>query len=326
MKNALTAAAAWAFVVMAAMPGAAQQQQEYPAKPVRVIVSFPPGSTPDIVARTIAPVLHQALGQPFIVENRSGAAGNAGADAVAKATPDGHTLLVSTNGPVAINHLLYQHLPYDPMRDLAPITLLVRAPQILVAGAEVPARDFPSFIAYAKANPGKISYGSVGNGSASHLAMEDLKLKTGIDVVHVPYRGFPAAVTDLVGGEIQTMFVIASGVLAQIEAGKVKALAIAAEKRWPAAPGIPTLGELGLAGAESYAWIGLLAPAKTPPEVIARLNAAAGKALLLPEPRAALEKQGFEIVASSTETFDEHRRAEAARWGGVIQRMGIKAE
>jgi tripartite-type tricarboxylate transporter receptor subunit TctC len=324
MKKAFTAALA--LGVMAAMQAAAQPAPEYPAKPVRVIVSFPPGSTPDVTARTIAPVLHQALGQPFIVENRSGKAGNIGADAAAKAAPDGHTLLVSTNGPVAINHLLYKDLPYDPMHDLAPVTLLVRAPQILVAGNAVPARDLGALIAYAKANPGKMSYGSVGHGSASHLVMEDLKLKAGIEAAHVPYRGIPAAVSDLVDGEIQMMFAIASGVLPQIEAGKLKALAVTAEKRWPAAPDIPTLGELGLGGTESYAWIGLLAPAKTPREAIARLNAATINALLLPEPRIVLEKQGFEIVAEGPEAFEQYRRSEARRWAEVIERTGAKAE
>jgi tripartite-type tricarboxylate transporter receptor subunit TctC len=323
MKRGFTAVLC-ALATLAAVPAAAQQS--YPDKPVRVVVSFPPGSTPDIAARTIAPALHQTLGQPFIVENRSGAAGNIGADAVAKAPPDGYTLLVSTNGPVAINHLLYGDIPYDPMKDLAPITLLVRAPQILVIGNEVPATDFKSFLAYAKTNPGKMSYGSVGNGSASHLTMEDLRLKAGIDIVHVPYRGFPAAVTDLVGGQIQTMFAIASGVLPQIEAGKMKGIAITAEKRWPAASSLPTLGELGYPGAESYAWIGLLAPAKTPPEILERLSAATVKALAAPEQRQGLEKQGFEVVGGSPEAFDKYRRAEAARWGEVIKRTGAKVE
>jgi tripartite-type tricarboxylate transporter receptor subunit TctC len=323
MKRGFTAVFC-ALAIFAAAPASAQQ--DYPMKPVRVIVSFPPGSTPDIAARTIAPELHQSLGQPFVVENRSGAAGNIGADAVAKAAPDGYTLLVSTNGPVAINQLLYGDIPYDPMKDLAPIALLVRAPQILVVGNEVPATDFKSFLAYAKANPGKMSYGSVGNGSASHLTMEDLKRKTGIDIVHVPYRGFPAAVTDLVGGQIQTMFAIASGVLPQIEAGKMKGIAITAEKRWPTAPNVPTLGELGYPGAESYAWIGLLAPAKTPPEIIARLNTATLKALAAPKQRQGLEKQGFEVVGGSAAAFDEYRHAEAARWGDVIKRTGAKVE
>jgi tripartite-type tricarboxylate transporter receptor subunit TctC len=322
MKLGLTAV----LGALAALAAPAAAQQTYPAKPVRVIVSFPPGSTPDIAARTIAPALHQTLGQPFVVENRSGAAGNIGADAVAKAAPDGYTLLVSTNGPVAINQLLYPDLPYDPMKDLAPIALLLRAPQILVIGNEVPAAEFKSFLAYAKANPGKMSYGSVGNGSASHLTMEDLAFKTGIDIVHVPYRGFPAAVTDLVGGRIQTMFAIASGVLPQIEAGKMKAIAITAEKRWPAAPAVPTLGELGYPGAESYAWIGFLAPAKTPHRVIERLGAATLKALAAPEQRESLEKQGFEVVGGNAEAFDQYRRAEAMRWGEVIKRTGVKIE
>jgi tripartite-type tricarboxylate transporter receptor subunit TctC len=322
--NRIFAAFLCALASLAAVPASAQQ--DYPNKAARIIVSFPPGSTPDIAARTIAPALHQLLGQPFVVDNRSGAAGNIGGDTVAKAAPDGYTLLVSTNGPVAINQLLYSEMPYDPMKDLAPVSLLVRAPQVLVIGRDVPASDFKGFVEYARKHPAKMSYGSVGNGSASHLTMEDLKLKAQIDLVHVPYRGFPGAVTDLVGGQIQTMFAIASGVLPQIESGNMKGIAITSEKRWPAAPTIPTLGELGYPNSESYAWIGLLAPAKTPPDIIARLHAATVKALGMSEQHTALEKQGFEVVGSTPEAFETYRQAEAARWGEVIRRTGAKAE
>ncbi|MBX6366961.1 MAG: tripartite tricarboxylate transporter substrate binding protein [Rhodospirillales bacterium] len=322
MKNAF-AALLVALALLAAPPAAAQR--DYPTKPVRVIVSFPSGSMPDIAARTIAPALHQALGQPFIIENRSGAARNTGAEAVAKAPPDGHTLLVSTNGPIAIDQLLHTDLPYDPMRDLAPVVLLVRAPQILVVGNAFPADDFKSFIGHAKRNPGKISYGSVG-GSVGHLAMEDLKAKFGVEIVHVPYRDFRTAVDDLLAGRIQAMFAMGNSVLPQLESGKMKGLAITSAERWPAAPNLPTLAELGYAGAESYVWIGLLAPARTPAPIIERLNEAAEAALAAPEQRKALEKQGFEIVGGSAEAFDRHRRAEAKHWAEVIKRTGAKAE
>lgn len=323
MKNAI-AALLCALALLAAPPAAAQR--DYPAKPVRVIASFPSGSIPDIAARTIAPALHQALGQPFIIENRTGAAGNTGAEAVAKAAPDGHTLLVSTNGPAAIDQLLYTDLPYDPMRDLAPVALLVRAPQILVVGSAFPAHDFKSFIGHAKSNPGKISYGSVGGGSVGHLAMEDLKAKSGIEIVHAPYRDFRTAVDDLLAGRIQAMFAMGNSVLPHLESGKMKGLAITTAKRWPAAPDLPTLAELGYPGAESYVWIGLLAPARTPAPIIERLNEAAETALAAPEQRKALEKQGFEIVGGSAEAFDRDRRAEAARWAEVVKRTGAKAE
>lgn len=322
MKNAF-AALLFALALLAAPPAAAQR--DYPAKPVRVIASFPSGSIPDIAARTIASALHQAFGQPFIIENRTGAAGNTGAEAVAKAAPDGHTLLVSTNGPTAINQLLYSDLPYDPMRDLAPVALLVRVPQILVVGKAFPADDFKSFIGHAKRHPGKISYGSAA-GSVGHLAMEDLKAKSGIEIVHVPYRDFRTAVDDLLVGRIQTMFAMGNSVLPHLESGKMKGLAITAENRWPAVPNLPTLAELGYPSAQSYVWIGLLAPARTPALIIERLNEAAEAALAAPDQRKALEKQGFEIVGGSAEAFDRRRRAEAARWAEVVKRTGAKAE
>jgi tripartite-type tricarboxylate transporter receptor subunit TctC len=302
------------------------QAQDYPNKPVKVVVSFPPGTTPDITARTVTPYLSQLLGQPFVIDNRSGAGGNIGADAVAKSPPDGYTLLVSTNGPVAINQALYKEMPYDVMNDLAPISLLVTAPQILVVGNELPVKSVKEFVDYARGNPGKMSYGTTGNGSASHLTMEDLKLREKIDIVHVPYRGFPQAVGDLVGGQIQTMFAIAAGVLPQVSGGKMRGIAITSSKRSAAAPDLPTMVELGYEGFESYAWIGLLAPAKTPPEIIAKLSEATMKTLRMPEAREALQKQGYDVVGGTAAEFDAFRRAEAAKWGEVIKRTGAKAD
>ena len=302
------------------------QAQDYPNKPVKVVVSFPPGTTPDLTARTVTPFLSQLLGQPFVIDNRSGAGGNIGADVVAKSPPDGYTLLVSTNGPVAINQALYQNMPYDTMNDLAPISLLVTAPQILVVGNDVPVKSVKDFVDYARQNPGKMSYGTTGNGSASHLTMEDLKLREKLDIVHVPYRGFPQAVGDITGGQIQTMFAIAAGVLPHISAGKMKGIAITSAKRSAAAPETPTMVELGYQGFESYAWIGLLAPAKTPPEILAKLSEATMKSLKMPEAREALQKQGYDVVGGTATEFDAFRRAEAKKWGEVIQRTGAKAD
>jgi tripartite-type tricarboxylate transporter receptor subunit TctC len=302
------------------------QAQDYPNKPVKVVVSFPAGTTPDLTARTVTPFLSQLLGQPIVIDNRSGAGGNIGADVVAKSPPDGYTLLVSTNGPVAINQALYKDMPYDAMNDLAPISLLVTAPQILVVGNDVPVKGVKDFVDYARQNPGKMSYGTTGNGSASHLTMEDLKLREKLDIVHVPYRGFPQAVGDLTTGQIQTMFAIAAGVLPHISAGRMKGIAITSAKRSAAAPDTPTMVELGYQGFESYAWIGLLAPAKTPPEILAKLSEATMKALKTPEAREALQKQGYDVVGGTAAEFDAFRRAEAKKWGEVIERTGAKAD
>jgi tripartite-type tricarboxylate transporter receptor subunit TctC len=256
--------------------------QTYPSKPVRVIVTFPPGSTPDIVGRALAGRLQEALGQPFVVENRSGAGGNVGADAVAKAPPDGYTLLVSTNGVFAINKALYKTMPFDPDKDLAPLSLLATAPQMLVVQPSLGLKDFKGFIEYAKRNPGKLSYGSVGGGSASHLTMELLKSDAGVDLVHVPYKGFPPAVTDLLSGNIHTMFAIVPGVLPHVKAGKMTALAVTALERSGLAPEVPSVAELGLPQLESLAWIGLAAPAGLAADVVDRITSETARGMRRP--------------------------------------------
>ena len=214
----------WIFVLLIFC--SSLQAQQFPSKPVRVIIPYPPGSTPDIVGRTLSTKLQEALGQPFLVENRTGAGGNIGAEAVAKAPADGYTLLVGINGPAAINKFLYKDLGYDSDRDLLPISLLASAPQMLVVTPSVEANDFKAFMGYLRVNPGRLSYGSVGSGSASHLTMELLKSDAKVFVVHIPYRGFPPAVTDMLSGNIQTMFAIIPAVLPQVRAGKVRAYAV----------------------------------------------------------------------------------------------------
>ena len=300
--------------------------QAYPSKPVRVIIPYPPGSTPDIVGRTASSKLQEALGQPFVVENRTGAGGNIGAEAVAKAPADGYTLLVSTNGVFSINKALYKSMPFDPDKDLAPVSLLASAPQMLVTTPSVEAADFKSFIGYLKKNPGKLSYGSVGSGSASHLTMELLKNDAGVFVVHIPYRGFPPAVTDLLSGNIQTMFAIIPAVLPQVKAGKLKALAVTGLKRSAMAPDVPSVAELGYPQLESLAWIGLLATAGTPAEVINRLHAETAKGMRAQDTRDMLGKQGFEVVANSPAEFSSWIRAEQAKWSKVIRASGATAD
>jgi tripartite-type tricarboxylate transporter receptor subunit TctC len=311
------------LVLVAWSPGRAET---WPSRPVRVVVAFAPGSTPDLTARLVAQGLGDALGQPFVVDNRSGASGNIGADAVAKAKPDGYTLLVATNGPIAVNPALFNNMPYDPARDLAPVSLLVRAPQIFVVNASLPVASFAELIAYAKAHPGGLSYGSVGSGSASHLAMEELKFRAGLELVHVPYRGFPPAVTDLLGGQIQVMCAIAAAVMPQIRDGKLRGLAITTALHSPIAPELPSVGELGFPELESYAWIGLMAPTGTPPDLIARLNRETVAALRRPAVQNNLEQQGYEVIADTPDAFADFIHAETARWTAVIRRVGVKLD
>ncbi len=308
-------------LVLLAAPSLALAQA-YPAKPVRVIIPYPAGSTPDIVGRTAADRLQKALGQSFVVENRTGAAGNIGTEAVAKAAPDGYTLLVAINGPVAVNKHLYKNLSFDPDKDLLPISLLASAPQMLVTTPSVAADSFKTFIEHAKRNPGKLSYGSVGGGSASHLTMELLKSQAGIFIVHIPYRGFPPAVTDMLAGNIDTMFAIIPAVLPHVRAGKMKALAVTALKRNNLAPDVPSVAELGYPQLESLAWIGLLAPAGTPPDVIARLSAETIRGMQTNETRDMLGKQGFDVVANSPAEFSRWIRLESDKWAKVIRASG----
>jgi tripartite-type tricarboxylate transporter receptor subunit TctC len=310
---------------MAALPFGVLAQP-YPSKPVRVIVPYPPGSTPDIVGRTLTNRLQDALGQPFLVENRTGAGGNIGAEAVAKAAPDGHTLLIGINGPAAINKFLYKNLGYDSDRDLRPISLLASAPQMLVVTPSVPANTFQEFLQYVRANPGRLSYGSVGSGSASHLTMELLKSDARLFIVHIPYRGFPPAVTDMLGGNIETMFAIIPAVLPHVKAGKMKGLAVTGLKRSALAPDVPSVAELGYPQLESLAWIGLLAPAATPQEIIGRLSSETVKAMQTAEVRDSLGKQGFDVVASSPEQFAKWIRSEQDKWSKVIKASGATAD
>ncbi|MGE0876794.1 MAG: Bug family tripartite tricarboxylate transporter substrate binding protein [Burkholderiales bacterium] len=306
--------------------GGSAVAQPWPSRPVKIIVSFPPGTTPDTVARVVAPRLQDALGQPVVVENRAGAGGNVAADLVAKSPADGYTLLVSTNAAVATNKVLYDNLPYDPEKDLAPISLLATAPQVLVTHTSIPARSFNEFVAYLKQNPGRLSYGTTGSGSAAHLTMELFKADAKVFIVHIPYRGFPQAVTDMLSGNIQTMFAIVPGMLPHIKAGKMTPLAVTALKRSRLLPDVPSVKELGYPQLESLAWIGLLAPAKTPQGVIDRLSAETQKALELPESRRILTNAGFDVAGTSPAAFRAWQQSEIAKWGKVIRATNAKPD
>ncbi|WP_338664084.1 tripartite tricarboxylate transporter substrate binding protein [Pararoseomonas sp. SCSIO 73927] len=324
-RRALLGGAALAALAPAARAPDAHAQEPWPTRPVRVIVPFPPGGTPDTAARALVPHLSEAFGQPFVVDNRSGAGGNLGTDLIAKAR-DGHTIGVSINGPLVTAPALYARLPYDPAADLTYLSQLVRGAQLLVVHPSVPARDLASFVAHAKANPGTMSFGSVGPGSAGHLAMEELKARLGIDLVHVPYRGFPEATLDLVAGRIQAMIQIAAGIIPQVQDGRARALAVTADVRLARLPEVPTLAEAGVPDAASYAWIGLVAPSTTPAGVAARLSAETRTALTEPRVRGVLEGAGFEVVASTSQAFTELTAAERQRWAGLIRRLGITAD
>ncbi len=310
------------WLLMLALAAPAAWSQSYPSKPVRLIVTFPPGSTPDIVGRVLATRLQESMGQPFFVENRAGAGGNIGADAVAKAAPDGYTLLVSTNGVYAINKALYKSMPFDPDKDLLPVSLLAVAPQMLVANPALGVASFKEFVEHARRNPGKLSYGSVGAGSASHLTMELLKSDAKVFIVHIPYKGFPPAVTDMLSGNIHTMFAIVPGVLPHVKAGKMTGLAVTALKRSELAPDVPSVGELGYPQLESLAWIGLGAPAGTPREIVSRLAEETRKQMRAEEARTLLGRQGFEVVAGTPEEFARWIRSESEKWVRVIRASG----
>ncbi len=316
------------LVIGLALVGYAGQavSQAYPNRTVKVVVSFPPGTTPDTVARVVAPKLQEALGQPVIVENKAGAGGNVAVDAVAKSPADGYTLVVSTNAALATNKMLYDNLPYDPERDLAPISLLATAPQILVVHPSVPAANFKEFIGYLKAHPAKLSYGTTGSGSAAHLTMELLKADAKVFLVHIPYRGFPQAVTDMMGGNIQAMFAIAPGVLPHIKAGRMKGLAVTALKRSEQASDIPSVAELGFPQLESLAWIGMMAPARTPQEVIDRLAVEVQRILREPEGKKTLSNLGFDVVGSTPAEFKKFQHTEIDKWGKVIRATGAKPD
>jgi tripartite-type tricarboxylate transporter receptor subunit TctC len=314
------------FILALMLSSSAVLGQGYPSKPVRVIVTFPPGSTPDIVGRALASRLQESLAQPFVVENRAGAGGNIGADVVAKAAPDGYTLLVSTNGVFSINKALYKSMPFDPDKDLVPISLLATAPQMLVVQPALGVHSFSEFLEYARRNPDKLSYGSVGAGSASHLTMELLKSEAKVSIVHVPYKGFPPAVTDMLGGNIHTMFAIVPGVLPHVKGGRMSGLAVTSLKRSALAPEVPSVAELGWPQLESLAWIGLGAPANTPADVVSRLSAQTLQAMRSAEVRDLLGRQGFDVVASPPQEFERWIKAEAGKWSQVIRASGATVD
>lgn len=295
-----------------------------PTKPVRIIVPIV-GSTNDVLARLVAPELGKALGQPVIVENKGGAGGIIGTSEVVRSAPDGQTLLVGYNGPISINPTLYRKLPYNPQKDLIPVTLAVMSPQFLAVNpTKVPAKNVSEFVALAKAKP--LSYGSVSIGSASHLTMEMLKYAAHIDVTHVPYKGAPPATTDLIGGQIDAAFLVPGNILQQAKDGQVRLIATTGEKRFPSQPDVPTMIEQGYPGFVATSWIGFFLPAGTPQPIVDRYNKEMVRILKEPTVRTRLEQIDFEVVANSSEEFAQWIRDDTERWGKVIKQAGVEPQ
>ena len=296
---------------------------DYPTRAIHLIVPFAPGGGNDTVARLVSDGVTAELGQPVVVENRPGAGGVVGAEAVARAPADGYTLFLGGVGSHAINPNLHAHLSYDPIRDFAPITLVASAPLVLVVHPSVPAKSVRELVALAKAQPGHLNYASNGNGSSSHLAAVMFDSMTGADMVHVPYKGLSPALTDLLSGQVQLMFSSVVAILPHVKAGKLRALAVSSPARMALLPDLPTIAESGVPGYESSSWYGILAPAGTPPEVVKRLNAALVKVIAQPAFRDALAREGAEPVGNSPEAFGAFIKAEKERLGDVIRQAKL---
>ena len=312
-----------AAMLLASAAGA--QDARYPAKPIKLVVGYTPGGATDIIARTIAAKLQDSLGQTVIVENKPGATSNIASEAVAKAAPDGYTLLMGTIAN-ATNMTIYKNPGYDTLRDFVHITQTMSAPSVLAVHPSVPAKTLRELIALAKAQPGKLTYASSGNGGSPHLAGEMLKLRAGIDIVHVPYKGATPGMTDLLGGQVTMSFQTALSAIPHLQSGKLNVIAVAAHRRMTLLPNVPTMAEAGMPDFEVSSWNGLFAPAKTPADIVARLHQATVKALSLPDVREKLAAQGAEAVGQSPEEFRNYIKSEIDKWGRVIRESGAKVE
>ncbi|MFZ4481763.1 MAG: Bug family tripartite tricarboxylate transporter substrate binding protein [Rhodoferax sp.] len=298
----------------------------WPDKPVTLLVPFPPGGSTDLIARTLAPKLQEKLGGTFIVDNKGGATGTIGAGMVAKAAPDGHTILVSSLGPYVIAPHLLAKVPYDALKDFDYITVAVQAPNVLVVPAKSPHQSMADVIAYLKANPGKMSFASSGNGSSDHLTAELFWLQTGTSGLHVPYKGGGPVMTDLLGAQVESSFMNVNTAMPQILAGKLRALSITSAKRSPLLPNVPTLEEIGVKEANVYSWQAIAAPRGLPADIKGKLHAAIVAGLNDPQVKAKLLDLGFEIVANTPEQFTAYQAAEFARWKKLIESRKITAD
>ncbi len=315
-----------AALCLAASATAAQAQANYPSKPVRVIVPYPAGGTTDIIARIAANQLTERLKQPFIVENRAGASGAIGSQAVAQSAPDGYTLLMGTASSHGINSALQKSLPYDAVKDFAPVTVVANTPNIIIANPNVPVKNLGDLIKLAKAEPGKINFGSTSPGGSPHMSAELVKMMASIDMTHVPYKGAAPMLTDLIGGQVQIGFDNLPSSIGFVKSGKVRALAVTTAKRWPGAPDIPTVAESGVPGYEVSGWFGLLAPAGTPKDILHKLQAAIADAVRSPAVSKQLQDLGAEPVANTPEVFAQEIKDDVEKWITVVKNTGVKLE
>lgn len=310
-----TLAAAFAAFAAATVHAAAP----YPTKPIRIIVAYTPAGTTDILARLVGQKMSEAWGQPVIVDNRAGAAGNIGTELASKSTPDGYTLIMGTAGTHGINVSLYRKLGWHPVKDFAPVSLVAMVPNIMVVNNGLPVKSVKEFIAHVKANPGKLSYGSPGNGSTAHLSMELFKSMTGTNIVHIPYKGSAGVLADVMGGQIAVTIDNMPPYIPQVKAGKLRALAVSTAKRSSAMPELPSIAEAGVSGYDSGAWFGLLAPAGTPKDVVAKLSAETARIIRLPDIHKRVSELGAEPVGGKPEEFAALIQSEIAKWAKVIK-------
>ena len=315
-----------ATLVAACLPAAAIGAEAYPAKAIRMVVPFPAGGTTDILARIAGQKLTEALKQQVIIDNRPGAGGNIGTELVAKSPPDGYTLLTDPGSTLTINPSLYAKLPYDPVKDFAPVTILAAVPNILVVHPSLPVKNVKELIALAKAKPGQLNYASTGAGQSTHLSMELFKTMAGVDLVHIPYKGSAPALTDLLGGQVTLMFDNMPSSLPHVQGGKLRALAVSTLKRSPAMPQLPTVAESGLPGFEVSVWFAVLAPAGTPRDIVQRLNAVLVKALHAPDVKERLAGQGAEPIGNTPEAFAATMQRDLVKWAKVVKDSGARLE
>jgi tripartite-type tricarboxylate transporter receptor subunit TctC len=318
-----------AVLATAVVATAANAQAAWPAKPIHIVVPFTPGGSTDILARSIGAELNKAWGQAVIIDNVPGAGGSLGADRVAKAPPDGYTLLMGHIGTLAVTPSIYPKLPYDPLKSFAPVAWVARVPNVLAVNPKVKAANLSEFLALARSQPGRLNYASGGNGSAAHIAMEYLKLKSGTFVVHVPYRGTAPAVNDVIAGQVDAIFTGAPAVMPFVKSGQLRALAVSSPKRLQSLPDLPTVAESGikeLAGFEADQWYGIVAPAGTPPDVVAKLNAQINVSLNAPVMRTRLQAEGAEATPATPEVFGRLIASEIERWRPVVKAGKVKPE
>jgi len=313
------------FAMLVALASATAAQDQYPSRPIRLILPFPPGGSLDTVARVIGPPLGTSLGQPIVIENRSGASGNIGTEQVARAKPDGYTLLINTI-PFVANASLYEHMPYDPLRDFAPVSLLCASPAVLIVHPSLPARSVAELLALAKAKPGALNYSAAGAGTNPHVAGELFNMLGNVDIVAVQYKGGGPSLLAALGGEVGITFPNISEAIPHAKAGRVIVLGVTGSRRSAALPDVPTIAEAGLPGYEFVTWHGVLAPKGTPAAVVSLLNAKLKETLAAPEQARLLEQMGFEIVASTPEEFAAHLKRESEKWGKVIRERHIRVE